>query len=120
MLKKVFTPGPTEVPRQVLSAVTSHITYHRSSEFKEFHRSLISKLKSFFRTKDNLNILTVSGTGSMEAAVTNFCNQGDKIIYVNQGRFGNRWGSICKTYGMDAFELFIEPGYSAHPDNFNS
>jgi aspartate aminotransferase-like enzyme len=37
----------------------------------------------------------------MEAAVVNFCSSKDKTLYINQGRFGQRWGSICKAYGIE-------------------
>lgn len=116
--KKIFTPGPTQVPEAVLNAVTSHITYHRSQEFKDFHTRLISKLKNIFHTNYYLNVLTVSGTGSMETAVVNFCSPGDKVIYINQGRFGMRWGGICKEFGLDASEILIETGKSITPDDF--
>ena len=115
--KKIFTPGPTQVPQTVLNAVTSHITYHRSKEFKDFHLRLISKLKNIFFTNGYLNVLTVSGTGSMDTAVVNFCSPGDKIIYINQGRFGMRWGSICKNYGLESVEIVIETGKSLTPDD---
>ncbi len=110
--KTVFTPGPTQVPYAVLKAITSYTTYHRSDEFKKFHKSLIEKLKKIFYTEQNLNILTCSGTGAMEAAVTNFCNPDDKVLYVNQGRFGYRWGSICKAHGLNAKEVLVNEGYS--------
>ncbi|HEY3250854.1 MAG TPA: aminotransferase class V-fold PLP-dependent enzyme, partial [Ignavibacteria bacterium] len=108
--KKIFTPGPTQVHPEVLKATVSHFTYHRSSEFKEFHGQLISKLKKVFLTDFNLNILTTSGTGSMEAAVVNFCKPGEKILYLNQGRFGSRWGAICKANGLKADEVVVSYG----------
>ncbi len=117
LTKKVFTPGPTQVPKSVLDEVTSHITYHRSKEFKEFHLKLISKLKSIFFTNQHLHILTASGTGAMETAVANFCRPGEKTLFVNQGRFGSRWGSLCRAYGLDPIELYIEPGGAVQIDD---
>jgi aspartate aminotransferase-like enzyme len=114
--KHVFTPGPTQVPPTVLNAVTGSTAYHRSQEFKDFHLRLISKLKSIFFTNQNLNILTTSGTGAMEAAVVNFCCPGETILFINQGRFGSRWGSICTAYGINARELLITPGKAVNTD----
>ena len=113
LTKKIFTPGPTQVHPDVLKATISFDTYHRSQDFRAFHKELIAKLKHIFQTSQNLNILTTSGTGSLETAVINFCAPGEKVLYINQGRFGARWGAICKAFGVDAAELHIEYGKSA-------
>jgi len=113
LTKKIFTPGPTQVHPDVLKATISFDTYHRSQDFKAFHKELIAKLKHIFQTSQNLNILTTSGTGSLETAVINFCAPGEKVLYINQGRFGARWGAICKAFGVDAAELHIDYGKSA-------
>jgi len=111
--KKIFTPGPTQVHPDVLRAEISFDTYHRSADFKAFHNELLKKLKQIFFTKENLNILTTSGTGALEAAITNFCMPGEEILYINQGRFGARWGAIANTYGFKAAELSIPYGSAA-------
>lgn len=111
--KKIFTPGPTQVHPDVLKATISFDTYHRSPEFKTFHTNLVEKLKNIFLTKQNLHILTTSGTGALETALINFCKPGDKVLYVNQGRFGARWGAIAEAYGISAAELKIPYGEAA-------
>ncbi len=111
--KKIFTPGPTQVHPDVLKAAIQYDTYHRSADFRDFHLNLVKKLKSIFLTEQYLNILTTSGTGSMEAAVLNFCVPGDNVLFINQGRFGARWGAICKAHGINALELTIKYGTSA-------
>jgi len=116
LIKKIFTPGPTQVHPEVLKAAISSFSYHRSSEFKEFHGELISKLKQIFLTKQNLHILTTSGTGAMETAVINFCMPGENVLFLNQGRFGERWGSICKTYGLNTDEITVDYGYAVDTD----
>jgi len=108
--KKIFTPGPTQVHPDVLKATIEHDTYHRSQDFRIFHRNLVEKLKKIFLTKQYLNILTTSGTGGMEAGVVNFCAPTDKVINLNQGRFGARWGSICKSYGINTSEQRVNYG----------
>lgn len=116
LTKKVFTPGPTQVPSEVLKAAVSSITYHRSKDFKEFHKKLVEKLKKFFLTEWYLNILTASGTGAMEAAVVNFCSPDDKVLFINQGKFGARWGAICKAYGLKTAEIHTEYGTAVQID----
>jgi aspartate aminotransferase-like enzyme len=103
--KKIFTPGPTQVHPDVLKATISSDSYHRSAEFKEFYSTLHSKLQKIFLTQQYLNVLTTSGTGALETAVLNFCKPGETVLYINQGRFGARWGAICKAHGLNAIEL---------------
>lgn len=103
--KKIFTPGPTQVHPDVLKATIFFDSYHRSGEFKTFHSRLLEKLRQIFLTSQYINILTASGTGAMEAAVVNFCAPGDKVLILIQGRFGARWSSICRSYGLDVAEL---------------
>jgi serine---pyruvate transaminase len=110
LANKLFTPGPTEVPRSVLDSIINFKTYHRSIEFKNLYSSLKEKLRKVFFTSGNLNVLTSSGTGAMECAVTNFCNLSDKVLYVNLGKFSKRWGEICNSYGIKAQEVSVKPG----------
>jgi serine---pyruvate transaminase len=117
--KKIFTPGPTQVHPDVLNATISFDTYHRSAEFSGFHKALISKLKSIFLTSQNLNILTTSGTGGLEAAVVNFCKPGDNVVYLNQGRFGARWGAIARAHGFSTAEVSVPYGETASIDDLD-
>ncbi len=114
LTKKIFTPGPTQVHPDVLKATIQHDTYHRSQDFRVFYKALNSKLKNIFKTEQYLHVLTTSGTGALEAAVINFCRPGDNILYINQGRFGARWGAICRAYGLNAAELHIDYGKAAN------
>ncbi len=118
--KKIFTPGPTQVHPDVLNASISSSTYHRSAEFKSFYSSLLEKLRRIFLTKYHINILTTSGTGGMEAAAVNFCAPGENVLFINQGRFGARWGAICRAHGINAAELQIEYGRSASTDDLKN
>lgn len=116
LTKKIFTPGPTEVPQSVYDEIIKHKIYHRSSEFKKLYSELAEKLKTIFFTKENLFVLTTSGTGTMEAAVLNFCKPDDKVLYINQGRFGKRWGDMCIAHNLETFELSVEAGSAATID----
>lgn len=116
--KKIFTPGPTQVHEDVLRATISHDTYHRSQDFRKFYKTLVKKLKQIFYTDSYLNVLTTSGTGAMEAAVINFCSPGEKVLFLHQGRFGARWGAICKAHGLNAITFDIPYGNSIQPAQY--
>jgi aspartate aminotransferase-like enzyme len=112
MLKKYYllSPGPTPIPDSVLSAAAEPIIHHRTPEFSEIFMQVTEGLKYVFGTKEDVYILTSSGSGAMEAAVVNTLSPGDKVITLNGGKFGERWGNICKAYGINVREIVLEWG----------
>ncbi len=116
MKKYLLTPGPTELPARVLLAMAHPIIHHRAPEFLPVLEQAREGLKWLFKTKNEVLILASSGTGAMEGAVTNFLSKGDKVITVNAGKFGERWGQICKAYGVEADVINVEWGQSVDPE----
>jgi aspartate aminotransferase-like enzyme len=112
MIKKYYllSPGPTPVPENVLSAAAEPIIHHRTPEFSKIFMEVTEGIKFVFGTKEDAFILTSSGTGAMEAAVVNTMSPGDKVITINAGKFGERWGNICKAYGVLFKEIVLEWG----------
>ncbi len=115
MKKYLLTPGPTELPSRVLLAMAHPIIHHRAPEFLPVLEQAREGLKWLFKTKNEVLILAASGTGAMEGAVTNFLSKGDKAITVNGGKFGERWGQICKAYGVEANVINVEWGQAVDP-----
>lgn len=116
MKPRLLTPGPTQIPRRVVTAMANPFPHPRSAEFKDLFQDVSQKLKELFKTKHEVLTLTSSGTGAMEAAVVNFLRRGDKVITVEGGRFGQRWAEIARTYGLDVISLEVPWGDSAQPD----
>ncbi len=112
MIKKYYllSPGPTPVPEHVLSAAAEPIIHHRTPEFSEIFMEATEGIKYVFGTKEDVYILTSSGTGAMEAAVANLLSPGDKVLTINGGKFGERWGNICKAYGVAYKEIVLDWG----------
>jgi aspartate aminotransferase-like enzyme len=73
--------------------------HHRTPEFRALFARVLSQLKEFIGTKNDVVVLTSSGSGAMEAAVANLANPGDKVLVVTAGKFGERWVSLAKVYG---------------------
>ncbi len=116
MLKKrLFTPGPTPIPEQVMLAMAQPIMHHRHPEFGEMFRRVNENLKYLFQTQQEVLTLTSSGTGAMEAAVCNLLSPKDRAIFVNAGKFGERWGEICRAYGVGTEEIKVEWGDPVDP-----
>ncbi|HEY3197416.1 MAG TPA: alanine--glyoxylate aminotransferase family protein [Nitrospirales bacterium] len=116
MLKRyLLAPGPTQVPPEVLLAMARPMIHHRAPEFATLFGEIREDLKWLFQTQADVLTLVSSGTGGMEAAVSNFLTPGDKALYVNGGKFGERWGKLCKTFGVQATEIKVEWGQAVDP-----
>ena len=116
MLKRyLLAPGPTQVPPEVLLAMARPMVHHRAPEFAVMFAELRADLKWLFQTRNDVLTLVASGTGAMEGSVSNFLSPGDKALYVNGGKFGERWGKLCKTFGVDATEIKVEWGEAVDP-----
>jgi aspartate aminotransferase-like enzyme len=112
----LFTPGPVPVPEEVLAEMSKPIIHHRTDEFENIFAEIREGLRYIFGTKQEVFILASSGTGSMEAAVANTLSIGDKVLVVNGGKFGERWGKICRAYGLVVEELFVDWGEAVDPE----
>jgi aspartate aminotransferase-like enzyme len=111
-----MTPGPAMVPEDVLLELARPVSHHRSAEAKDVITEVAADLKEVFQTKNDVLILTASGTGAMEAAIVNTVPPGGKAVVLNAGYFANRWGSIAKAYGINVVSLDTEWGQTADPD----
>jgi aspartate aminotransferase-like enzyme len=117
MLKRyLLAPGPTPVPSEVLLAMAAPIIHHRSPDFMPVLDSAKNGLKWLYQTKNDVLILTSTGTGGMVGAVNNFFNKGDKVLVINGGKFGERWTKICRAYDLDVEEIIVEWGYAVRPE----
>src|SRR6476659_11299382 len=116
MLKRyLLAPGPTPVPPGGLLAMARPIIHHRAPEFAPIFGEVREDLKWLFQTRNDVLIFASSGTGGMEGAVANFLSPGDKALVVNGGKFGERWGKICKTFGVQVTEIKVEWGRAVDP-----
>lgn len=111
----LLIPGPTMVPPRVLRAVSAPSMGHRSKKFGAVVREVSENLKKVFQTENDVYILTSSGTGAMEAAVTNFINQGDKVLVLVNGKFGDRFAKINQGIGAEVIRVDYEAGQAVDP-----
>ena len=115
-MPQLRVPGPTPCPPEVLQAMGWPMINHRGPEFKKMLYEVTDKLKEVYQTRNDLYILTGSGTGGLEAAVVNTLSPGDKVLSVSIGVFGDRWASIAKTFGAEVINLNFEWGRAADPE----
>lgn len=124
---RMATPGPTQVPQEILLAGAQEIIHHRSNHMKRMIEEINRELPLWFRTKQDVYILLSSGTGAMEAAIANSFRPGEKVLVVSNGYFGERFADIAAVYGLIIVEVKapwgtsirleeIEAAYNQYPD----
>ena len=110
MLRKnrLFTPGPTPLLPQAQTAMASYSAHHRTADFRALFTRVLADVKEFIGTKNDVLVLTSSGTGFMEASVSNLTSPGDRVLVLTAGKFGERWTSLAKAFGC-AVETVTAP-----------
>ncbi|BFM38641.1 alanine--glyoxylate aminotransferase family protein [Synechocystis sp. LKSZ1] len=116
----LMIPGPTPVPEKVLLAMAKHPMGHRSGAFSKVIAELTSGLKWLHQTQNDVLMLTVSGTGAMEAGIINFLSPGDRVLVGNNGKFGERWAKLSKAFGLAVEEITAEWGKALNPADFQA
>jgi aspartate aminotransferase-like enzyme len=96
---RLFTPGPTPLLPAAQFAMAAADIHHRTAEFRALYSRVLAQLKEFVGTKNDVIILSSSGTGAMEAAVSNLTSPGDRVLVLTAGKFGERWSSLAKAFG---------------------
>lgn len=112
----LFTPGPVDVPEEVLQETSCPLVYHRENAFSELYNAVMENLKTILSAHEcDIFIFTSSGTGAMEAACCNLLSHGDRPIVAISGKFGERWLELCNTYGLDPITIRADYGKSIEP-----
>ena len=101
MLRKnrLFTPGPTPILPAAQTAMASFAMHHRTAEFRDLFSRVLADLTEFIGTKNDVLVLSSSGTGVMEGSVSNLTSPGDKVLVLTAGKFGERWRDLAQAFG---------------------
>jgi aspartate aminotransferase-like enzyme len=95
----LMMPGPVPVPPRVLRAMSKPMVNHRGAQFSEIYDDCRRILADVFKTENDIFVLSGSGTASMEAAVGCIADKDDRIISIENGKFGERFKDIASRYG---------------------
>ncbi len=103
MLRKnrLFTPGPTPLLPAAQTAMASFTAHHRTADFRGLFQRVLADIKEFIGTQNDVLVLASSGTGAMEASVSNLTSPGDKVLVLTAGKFGERWTGLTKAFGCN-------------------
>ena len=114
--QRLLTPGPTPLYPRALQAMMASDIHHRTEDFRTVYRSALQDLKEVLGTTHDVLIFSSSGTGAMEAAVSNLFSRGDKVIVCSAGKFGERWVEMASAFGLDAVVLKADYGDVVAPE----
>ena len=104
------------MPPEVLLEMARPIIHHRTPEFSAALDQARDRMKPLFGTSSEVVLLSSTGTGAMESAVINLLKPGDHAIFVNGGKFGERWGKLLAAFGMIGHEVRVEWGRAVRPE----
>ncbi len=96
---RLFTPGPTPLLPAAQFAMAAADVHHRTPEFRAMFQRVLGQLRAFVGTQNEVIVLTSSGTGAMEASVSNLTSPGDRVLVLTAGKFGERWSALAKAFG---------------------
>jgi aspartate aminotransferase-like enzyme len=103
MLRKnrLFTPGPTPLLPAAQAAMAAFTAHHRTADFRALFQRVLVDMKEFIGTQNDVLVMACSGTGAMEAAVSNLTSPGDKVLVLSAGTFGERWTGLATAFGCN-------------------
>jgi aspartate aminotransferase-like enzyme len=107
---RLFTPGPTPLLPAAQTAMASFTAHHRTADFRALFQQVLADMKEFVGTKNDVLVLACSGTGVMEASVSNLTSPGDKVLVLTAGKFGERWTGLAKAFGCKVDVLSVPYG----------
>lgn len=94
-------PGPTNTPDRILRAMHRAVVDHRGPEFADLGRSILTDLRTVFKTQNRVVIYPASGTGAWEAALVNVLSPGDQVLMYETGQFATLWKNMAAKLGFD-------------------
>src|ERR1700691_3417512 len=118
--QRLLTPGPTPLYPPALHAMMASDIHHRTEDFRKVYRSTLADLKEVMGTANDVLMFAASGTGAMDAAVSNLFSRGDKVVVCVAGKFGERWAEIAKAYGLDATVITVPYGEVVAPEKLEA
>ncbi len=106
----LMIPGPTPVPDAVLEAIAKHPIGHRTPDFSKALKQVAQDLQWLGSTKNDVFVLTASGTAALEMAIFNTVSPGDSVLCLTCGVFGERWAKMSTALGAKVDKLSAPAG----------
>ena len=106
----LMIPGPVPVLPRIRNAMSKPMIYHRGEEFRAMYEEIVATLKWIFQTRNDLFVLSGSGTCAMEAAMGNLVRKDTPVVSIANGKFGERLVEIGNRYSDNVTPVNFEWG----------
>lgn len=117
---RLLTPGPTPLLPSAVRAMGAADLHHRTAEFRAAYSGVIADLHYFMGTDNGIALFASSGSGAMEAAISNLFSPGDKVIACAAGKFGERWVQMAQAFNLETVVLSKPYGESVLPEELEA
>jgi aspartate aminotransferase-like enzyme len=117
---RLFTPGPTPLLPAAQTAMASFTAHHRTADFRALFQRVLADMREFIGTQNDVLVLACSGTGVMEASVSNLTSPADKVLVLTAGKFGERWTGLAKAFGCQVDVLSAPYGETFSLDDIRA
>ena len=108
--KLLMIPGPTPVARSIQDQMGRETVAFGDPGFVKDFKELVEDLKVLFNCSGEVFVVAGTGTMGMEMAIANTLKEGDNLLIVSHGFFGDRFIELCKRKGINADILSSEWG----------
>lgn len=115
-VKRLITPGPSEVYPEILALLSRPQLMHYGDAWGEFHRETCRALCPLFGTTQEPILYFGPGSMCMEIGMANLLNEGDHVINVVTGYFGHRWEDMLKQRRLRPHSIIAPPGQTVMPE----
>jgi aspartate aminotransferase-like enzyme len=113
--QKLMIPGPVSLSADVLLEIAQPLIGHRTPDFTEILMECLENMKEIFKTKNDVVLITGSGTAGMDAAIASTIEEGDEYVCIMGGKFGERMAEIVESYGGIARKVEVPWGKAVDP-----
>ncbi len=113
---RLLTPGPTPLFPPAIRAMSAPDMHHRTKDFIDVYKNVIADLKYLYGSENDVALFCSSGSGAMEASVSNLFSPGEKVIVCQAGKFGERWTKMTKAFGLEPIVVEKPYGEPVEPE----
>jgi alanine-glyoxylate transaminase/serine-glyoxylate transaminase/serine-pyruvate transaminase len=111
-------PGPSDVPREVLDALSKPTIGHLDPEFLKILDETQSMLREVFGTQNSLTLpISATGSAGMETCFVNLLEPGDAVLICRHGVFGGRMAEVARRCGAKVTLVDAPWGRAVDPDD---
>jgi aspartate aminotransferase-like enzyme len=120
MKKRILIPGPVEMSAKVRAALSQPMMGHRTPDFNAIMEECWDNLQYVYQTKNDVAIITGSGTAAMDATISSVVSEGDEVVCIGGGKFGERFPKIVRAFGGKPIDVNVEWGKAVNPADVES